>query len=179
MLIESAPGGGSTHSEQIYLTVDCFKSLAMMAGTDRGKEVRQYFLNCERDLKSRTLAPTQPLSELEALQIAVGKLVEQERRVRQLEAAKEQADQRLSAIEAEQDRYQAPCGHKYTVLAYASLNKLELSRNGAAVQGKRATALCRQQQLEIEQIYDPRFGKVNIYPQSILEQVFTGVLSHD
>lgn len=38
-------------SDVIQLTVDCFKSFAMMAGTEKGKQVRQYFLKCERDLK--------------------------------------------------------------------------------------------------------------------------------
>ena len=38
-------------SEFIKLTLDCFKSFCMMAGTEKGKEVRRYFLNCERKLK--------------------------------------------------------------------------------------------------------------------------------
>lgn len=38
-------------SERIELTVDCFKSFCMMAGTAKGKEVRAYFLECEKELK--------------------------------------------------------------------------------------------------------------------------------
>jgi phage anti-repressor protein len=33
------------------LTNDCFKMFCMMAGTDKGKEVRRYYLECERLLK--------------------------------------------------------------------------------------------------------------------------------
>jgi phage anti-repressor protein len=40
-------------SEWIVLTIDCFKSLAMMAGTGKGREVRQYFLGVEAELKKR------------------------------------------------------------------------------------------------------------------------------
>ena len=47
-----SPTGGRP-SEWIVLTVDCFKSLAMMAGTDKGREVRRYFLNCEKELRQR------------------------------------------------------------------------------------------------------------------------------
>lgn len=47
-----SPSGGRP-SEWIVLTVDCFKSLAMMAGTSKGREVRQYFLGCEAELKRR------------------------------------------------------------------------------------------------------------------------------
>lgn len=44
------PEGGRP-SEFIRLTVDCFKALGMMAGTDKGIEIRQYFIQCERELK--------------------------------------------------------------------------------------------------------------------------------
>ncbi len=44
---------GGRPSEEILLTVECFKSFAMMAGTERGKEVRAYFLRCEAELKQR------------------------------------------------------------------------------------------------------------------------------
>jgi len=37
--------------EKIQLTVDCLKMWAMMAGTAKGKEVRLYFLECEKKYK--------------------------------------------------------------------------------------------------------------------------------
>jgi anti-repressor protein len=46
-------GSFSHISHQIDLTVDCFKMWAMMAGTQQGKEVRLYFLECERMLKEK------------------------------------------------------------------------------------------------------------------------------
>lgn len=44
---------GGRPSEKITLTIDCFKSFCMMAGTDRGRAVRRYFLDCESELKRR------------------------------------------------------------------------------------------------------------------------------
>ena len=41
-------------SESIFLSVDCFKSLGMMAGTDQGKQIRKYFLECERIAHSKS-----------------------------------------------------------------------------------------------------------------------------
>jgi len=39
-------------SSDLYgLTVDCFKELAMMAGTEEGREVRRHFIQCEKQLK--------------------------------------------------------------------------------------------------------------------------------
>ncbi|MCT7975243.1 hypothetical protein [Laspinema olomoucense] len=47
--------------EKIFLTIDCFKELAMLAGTDQGRSVRKYFIQCERQLKKMgESAPPQP-----------------------------------------------------------------------------------------------------------------------
>ncbi|NEQ53608.1 MAG: hypothetical protein F6K11_26320 [Leptolyngbya sp. SIO3F4] len=63
---KSSTGGRS--SELILLTVDCFKSLGMMAGTEKGREIRQYFLKCEKQVKQ--LIPAQN-EELEKLRLEV------------------------------------------------------------------------------------------------------------
>lgn len=46
-------GAVTRELEFIQMTIDCFKSWAMMVGTERGKEVRKYFLECEKELKKR------------------------------------------------------------------------------------------------------------------------------
>jgi phage anti-repressor protein len=54
--------------EEIWLTNECFKSWGMMASTEKGKEVRKYFLECERKLKSviaERVAPSKPRSLLD------------------------------------------------------------------------------------------------------------------
>jgi phage anti-repressor protein len=43
---------GGRPTDIYCITVDCLKSLAMMAQTSKGKLVRQYFLECERKLKT-------------------------------------------------------------------------------------------------------------------------------
>lgn len=43
---------GGRPSQLIVLTIDCFKSLGMMAGTEQGKAIRKYFLECERIAKA-------------------------------------------------------------------------------------------------------------------------------
>lgn len=50
------PGAGRP-SESIVLTTDCFKAWSMMAGTDKGKQIRQYFIQCEKELKAKQAQP--------------------------------------------------------------------------------------------------------------------------
>jgi Phage anti-repressor protein len=40
--------GGDRKTVKYNLTTDCFKSFCMMAGTEKGKEVRKYFLTVEK-----------------------------------------------------------------------------------------------------------------------------------
>lgn len=66
---ELRPQGGLSNKEQIKLTAECLKNWAMMSGTEKGKEVRRYFLDCEKAAKEafkkiKQLQPTEP--ELDA-----------------------------------------------------------------------------------------------------------------
>lgn len=50
--------------ENIRLTVDCLKMWGMAAGTAKGKEIRKYFLECEKIAKQAIEASrTQPIQE--------------------------------------------------------------------------------------------------------------------
>jgi len=79
------PSGGRP-SVLINLTIDCFKSLGMMAGTEQGKQIRAYFLECERTVKEVIPAQSDRLEEL--------RLVNENLRM-QLEWANKQ-DQRIA-----------------------------------------------------------------------------------
>lgn len=62
--VEGNNGGGSVRYEEILLSIDCFKSLGMMANTEQGKIIRQYFLECEKaikkTLKGKESIPSKP-----------------------------------------------------------------------------------------------------------------------
>ncbi len=40
-------------SHKYCLTIECFKSVGMMAGTEQGKAIRKYFLQCEKIAKQK------------------------------------------------------------------------------------------------------------------------------
>ncbi len=61
------PEGGRPE-EKMYLTVDCVKSFCMMANTEQGKQVRQYFIEAEKEL--RQLKQPVPAPQLPAHEIA-------------------------------------------------------------------------------------------------------------
>lgn len=52
-MINHKNSNGGRPRQKIMLTVEAFKMFCMMAGTQKGREVRLYFLRCETELKQR------------------------------------------------------------------------------------------------------------------------------
>jgi phage anti-repressor protein len=59
LIFRKTPKGskGGRPTEQYCLTADCFKAFCMMAGTQKGKEVRRYYLDLEKKYRNVSLFP--------------------------------------------------------------------------------------------------------------------------
>jgi hypothetical protein len=113
------------------------------------------------------------MTQIQLLAAIAQQMAEQEQHLLQQQQQQTEILARLKAVEVEQDRVNTPCGHKYSVVGFANLQGLEISVKEASTKGRKASALCRKQGIEIERIHDPRFGKVGLYPESILVEVFS------
>ncbi|MBD2302783.1 KilA-N domain-containing protein [Nostoc sp. FACHB-190] len=114
----------------------------------------------------------QSMTQIQLLAAIAQQMAEQEQRLLQQQQQQAEILERLKAVEVEQDRVNTPCGHKYSIVGFANLQGLEISAKEASAKGKKASALCRKQCIEIERIHDPRFGRVGLYPESVLIEVF-------
>lgn len=56
--------------EDYFISIDMAKEISMIQRSDKGKQARQYFLECERKLKGQIVTPAIPQSFSEALQLA-------------------------------------------------------------------------------------------------------------
>ncbi|MCC5639780.1 hypothetical protein LC593_28940 [Nostoc sp. CHAB 5844] len=123
--------------------------------------------------KKEATANETAMTQIQLLAAVAQQMAEQEQHL--LEQQQRQAEilRRLKAVEVEQDRFNTPSGHKYSIVGFANLQGLEISAKEAGAKGKKASALCRKQGIEIERIHDPRFGRVGLYPESILIEVFS------
>jgi len=85
---------GATQKEVIKLSVECFKTWAMMSQTEQGKQVRLYFLECEKIAKNAIVKPTPkiPQTYAEALLEAGRLALENEKLLAQVQENKPKVD---------------------------------------------------------------------------------------
>lgn len=148
--------GRPTHD--YVLTLDFAKKLCMLARTSKGEEIRNYFLEMEKVAISQK--PT--LTPAEALLQSVQMIVEQEKRVNLLE-------KRVDKIEA---GTQLTRPNYFTILGYATINNLQVGFNIAKRLGQKAAKMCRESGFPMDEVPDPRFGRVRSYPATVLQRVF-------
>lgn len=148
---------GGRPSVDYALTLNCAKEIAMIQRTPKGKQAREYFIACEKKLYEMA----KPLSTLDMLELSIKQLRAQEQRVNAIE------NDVLELKAATQTR-----PDYFTIVGYATLNKMKVGLQLAARLGGKASRLCKQYGYQTEEIPDPRFGKVKMYPKSILQQVF-------
>ncbi len=131
-------------TKDYILTLDFAKKLCMQARTQRGEDMRNYFLEVER-IAQEAITP----------QISSAKIQELTDRLHRLES--------LTV---------SSCVSDYSIMGYARLCNKRICLNEANALGRIATKKCKEMGLSIGNIRDSRYGLVNTYPEYILEDVF-------
>ena len=119
---------------------------------------------------SLSLSPAEQLVQQAQL------LLEQERRLMAVEDGQEgiRNEQRgirneLRELEAKVSTHPENC---YSISGYASIRGIKVDVNKANMLGRKASSLSREYDYGVTKIPDPRFGKVNVYHEDILKEVF-------
>jgi phage anti-repressor protein len=143
-----------TKREKILLTIECLKMWGMMCGTPKGKEVRQYFLQCERIAK-------QNLKPKTALELAKERV---ELAIREVKLQEEIELQRAIIADQEKDLI-----HQAEVIDelfnYSSIIRIAKFNDCSekAFSWRKLKAASVTMELEIKKVPDPNFGTKNLY----------------
>ncbi|QSV70072.1 MAG: hypothetical protein HEQ20_03960 [Aphanizomenon flos-aquae KM1D3_PB] len=95
---------GGRPSEEIYLSKDCFKQICMLANTERGKQVRLYFLQCEKELKEIKAAQLQQPTDILYL------LEQSAAAIREARALAAQAEEKVIELAPKAESWERLCG---------------------------------------------------------------------
>ena len=153
--------------QDYYLSLDCAKEIAMLQKSDKGREARKYFIECEKQLKSSM--PTDPLLMIAhmAQQAYEAKLLTQQVAHRQ-----DSMEQTLKEVQAKQEAL-TDSSNFFSVLAFANLHDIGLTNGKLSALSRKAGKLSEKLGAEVGTISDQRFGKIKVYHKDVLTQLFT------
>lgn len=147
-------------TKDFALCIDFAKKLSMMARTEKGEIARKYFLECEEKYKTEIIAyQNDPFIQLRVSQI------DQQKKINELES-------KVHLIEAKTTTRP----DYFSVMGYAILNEITIGLHLAASIGRKASSICKTKGYPMDEVPDPRFGRVKLYPQLVLQQVFSEVV---
>lgn len=109
---------------------------------------------------------TKPLSQLEIIAQSAQILLEQDRRINNVE--REVLE--LKAKTATRPNY-------FTIVGYGTLHKVSVNLKQASSLGRKASDICKRRGIEMDKMPDPRFGEVKLYPTDVLEEVFNAQIN--
>lgn len=150
------------------LSIDFAKRIAMMARTEKGEEVRRYFLACEK------LANSQPAisqkSMLDMLSEGFAQMAKLERQQSESIAAIAHVTERQKELEAKITTIDT---NFYTVSGWASLKGLKIHGEGFRTIGKAASKASREMGIMMGKAHEAKYGAVNSYHREVLEMIFS------
>lgn len=115
-----------------------------------------------------------------AIRDMLDKMIEQEEQIENLVAHQEVIETRVADVEhlanAALDYQQGNHGY-YAALAFLKVHGVEVTITEASRLGVRATRICRERGIQVRRMRDPRFGEVNLYPESVLEEAWESLQS--
>lgn len=149
--------GGEQEMVNHQLTLDMAKELSMIQRTDKGKQARQYFIECEKQL----LKP----KSIEDL------IIMQAQSVKELK-------EKVNILEEKQNKLEAKLITRqedfFSVAGYCSLNGIKKTSTDYITYGKKCVALSKQLGITVGTVPDAKHGKVNIYHIDVLKSIIEG-----
>lgn len=136
-------------------------------------------------VSSSAVVSTPPASNLEIAKCMIAELEKHEARLSAIELEnielKKQLFEQKHEVEAiameteantcELERFKNGHGFFFSIAGWCANQGLKKSLGWMNSQGKKATALCRLKGITPEKVNDPRWGKVNTYPDSVLMEL--------
>ena len=156
---------GGVKSKEYFVTIDTAKHLAMMEKNQKGFQVREYFIEVEKEARQAQI--TMMDNPIVKLAVEHAKLEQEQRR--QLQLILDQQNQidniGLRAKSIADNQY-------YTAKAYSIKLGRKYSRSTLAAIGRDCARISKERNIDTGKARDEQFFQVNTYHESVLDEVF-------
>lgn len=171
---------------EYYLTLEAGKHIAMLSGTEKGFEVREYFIECERQVQSSTPQFTLPATFSEALRLLACEIEMKELVIAQRDQAiktkaeigsrREATAMATAAVAVRQanslkDELGIGTNWKTAKAITWIKDYFALSQVMWSVLGKKLKALSDELGYEVRRVESEKFGAVNSYHVDVIEKL--------
>jgi phage anti-repressor protein len=146
--------GAERELQDYALIIDAAKEISMIQKSEKGKEARQYFIECEKEL-------TKPKDIFEVLFDSIKIIKEQSEKLKVI-------DNKLIELESKQITIDT---NYYTVSGYCNLKKIKCDASAANLLGRRCSKLSKELDYHIGKSYDSKYGEVNTYHLEVLNEL--------
>jgi phage anti-repressor protein len=136
-----------------HISFDMAKEISMVERNDKGKQARQYFIECEKKL--RAIVPT--LTPLDMI-------IQTAKHIQNLE-------NRVKAIEDRPQLVTNAPSEYFSILGYCRNIGIQAEPIQAMRWGKACSQLCRDNCYTIGKVNDTRYGSVGTYPLIVLQEI--------
>lgn len=153
------------------ITLAMAKELSMVERNQKGKEARQYFIGCEKQLKAQHRPKLQSEIILESARL----LVKLEREQAALKAEQLALAERQRITEGKLEDFATGAEH-FSITAYNKLFRegYAISNNEANKTGRALSKLAKNQGIALGSAPHPVWGTVNTYPKALLDSYYRG-----
>ena len=151
--------GGKFARTDYFLSLPCMEFFIARKVRPVFEVYRQVF---HKAVRSKQLSQAEMFLQLAQMN------VENERKMKELEAKTEELQSELTEIKQRTttDLKQS------TIVAFITRNNIKLDVTKYGAMGRKATSICKRKGIEVTKINDVRWGKVSVYPDEILNEVF-------
>lgn len=141
-----------------FLSLSCMEFFIARKVRPVFEVYRQVF---HRTVRSQLSPIEMQLEMMKSMQLQLQELIETKAEIKQLKSEVEEIKQRTTTDL-----------HQSTIVAFITRNHIKLDVTKYGAMGRKATSICKKRGLNITKINDVRWGKVSVYPDSVLEEVF-------